>query len=145
MGKGLKLDKILRDLPVDLRRGRCYLPLANLSELDVTPTDLLAPGNESRVRPVYDSYLGRAEDHLAAGWNYTNRLPRGAVRVRLACAWPILIGMKTLGKLWTERILDPARPIKIRRQEVRALIIRSMVAYPFPRAWRGLFARHGPN
>lgn len=138
-GKGLQLINILRDLPADLRRGRCYLPLANLSELDLKPMDLLAPANESRVRPVYDDYLSRAEAHLAAGWNYTNSLPRSAVRVRLACAWPILIGVKTLGKLRTERILDPAQPIRIRRKEVRALIIRSVLAYPFPRVWRGLF------
>lgn len=142
-GKGLQLVNILRDLPADLRRGRCYLPLASLSELEVKPADLLLPKNEIRVRPVYDDYLRRAEAHLAAGWSYTNALPWRAVRVRLACAWPILIGMRTLARLKTGPILDPAEPIKIRRKEIRSLILRSVVLYPFPRVWRGIFRSGG--
>ena len=138
-GKGLQLINILRDLPVDLRRGRCYLPLAQLSEMELTPQDLLASENEDRARPLYNDYLDRAESHLAAGWYYTNTLPPRAVRVRLACAWPILIGIKTIAKLRAGRILDPAQPIKISRKEVRNVVIRSVAAFPFPRIWRRLF------
>ncbi|MBI2949509.1 MAG: squalene/phytoene synthase family protein [Verrucomicrobia bacterium] len=142
-GKGLQLINILRDLPADLRRGRCYLPQAQLSEMDLKPQEMLAPESENRLRPLYDDYLDRAEAHLAAGWYYTNTLPRRAVRVRLACAWPILIGRKTLAKLRSGRILDPARPIKIRRQEVWSLVARSVVTYPFARVWRRLYHSGG--
>ena len=71
------------------------------------PEDLLQPANEPRLRPLYHAYLDRAEAHLLAGWAYTNALPRRHVRVRLACAWPILIGRETLVRL---RAGQRARP-----------------------------------
>ena len=106
-GKGLQLVNILRDVAADLRQGRCYLPAERLAELGLKPADLLQPANEPRLRPLYHGYLDRAEAHLLAGWAYTNALPRGCVRVRLACAWPILIGRETLKLL---RAGNAARP-----------------------------------
>lgn len=138
-GKGLQLVNILRDLPADLRRGRCYLPLEKLAELDLSPQDLLSPANENRARPLYDEYLARTESHLSAGWNYTNRLPRSSARIRLACAWPILIGKRTVDKLRSEKILASPRPIKIRRGEVRKIVFQSVLAHPFPSVWTRLF------
>lgn len=142
-GKGLQLVNILRDLPVDLRKGRCYLPVARLSELRFTPEDLLSSGNEAKLRPLYNSWLDLAENHLAAGWRYTNTLPRGQVRLRLACAWPILIGTETIRRLRAENILDPARRIKISRADVKRAIIRSVLAYPFVKRWDALFSPAG--
>ena len=138
-GKGLQLVNILRDLPRDLRAGRCYVPKKRLSALGLTAPDLLLPENENKLRPLYDEYLSLAESHLAAGWEYTNALPRGQFRVRLACAWPILIGARTLQKLRRENILDPARRIKVSRAEIRSLLWRSLVLYPFPSTWKKQF------
>jgi len=85
-GKGLQLVNILRDLPRDLRQGRCYLPVERLQRVSLAPQDLLEVGNQARLRPVYDELLDLAQAHLAAGWDYTNLLPRSAARVRLTCA-----------------------------------------------------------
>src|SRR6266568_8860469 len=98
-GKGLQLVNILRDLPVDLKNGRCYLPAEKLEPLGLLAETLLSPANEQRFLPLYHQYLDEAESHLRAGWNYTNTLPFSQFRVRLACAWPILIGTKTIAKL----------------------------------------------
>jgi farnesyl-diphosphate farnesyltransferase len=138
-GKGLQLVNILRDLPADLRRGRCYLPSQSLNKHGLTPTDLLDPTNEPKFRAIYSSYLDLADAHLVAGWGYTNALPWRSVRVRLACAWPILIGAQTLAKLRATNALDPLQRAKISRLELRNLIFRSLVYYPFPGAWLGLF------
>jgi len=138
-GKGLQLVNILRDLPVDLQKGRCYLPSEKLAGVGLSPADLLQPANEPKLRPLYDRYLDLAESHLAAGWTYTNTIPRGQMRVRLACAWPILIGAKTIGRLRTGNVLDPRRRIKISRGEVRWIMVRSVLACPLPGAWRNLF------
>src|SRR6185436_18281735 len=43
LGKGLQLVNILRDLPRDLRDGRCYLPSEELAPLGLKPSDLLDP------------------------------------------------------------------------------------------------------
>jgi farnesyl-diphosphate farnesyltransferase len=135
-GKGLQLVNILRDLPADLRKGRCYLPAGELSKGGLLPADLLEPANEARLRPIYERWLDLAESHLAAGWAYTNRLPSGQFRVRLACAWPVLIGARTILRLRTGNILDAGRRLKVPRREVRWLLVRSILCYPFPRAWR---------
>ena len=138
-GKGLQLVNILRDVPGDLRQGRSYLPAEDWQRFGLTPAAMLEPANEPAFRPLYELYLNQAEAHLAAGWAYTNALPRRCVRVRLACAWPLLIGVRTVGRLRAGNVLDPAHRIKVGRAEVRKLVARSMLAYPWPRAWDRLF------
>jgi farnesyl-diphosphate farnesyltransferase len=140
-GKGLQLVNILRDIPEDLRRGRCYLPNDRLAAAGLTPADLLLPASESRFRPVFERYLDRAESCLAAGWTYTNTLPWRHARVRLACAWPVLIGAKTIARLRATHVLDPRQRIKISRREVRQIILQSTLCYPWPALWQNLFHR----
>ena len=134
-GKGLQLVNILRDVAADLRHGRCYLPAERLATSQLKPEDLLHPANEPRFRPLYHQYLDRAEAHLHAGWGYTLALPRLCVRVRLACAWPILIGCDTLHLLRTGNALDPAQRLKATRRQVRQHILRSVLLYPWRGAW----------
>ena len=139
-GKGLQLVNILRDLPRDLRAGRCYIPQEALIPVGLSPTDLLSPSSQPKFRSVYEKHLNIAQEHLAAGWNYTNSLPRSQCKVRLACAWPILIGARTIQKLRGANIFDPEQRLKIRRDEVRKLICKSVILYPFARAWESQFA-----
>jgi farnesyl-diphosphate farnesyltransferase len=140
-GKGLQLVNVLRDLPADLLQGRCYLPAERLSAIGLKPEDLLQSGNEPRLRPLYQEYLNRAEAHLRAGWDYTNTLPRRHTRVRLACAWPILIGIKTLELLRSGNVLEAQRRIKVGRPEIKRIMVRSILRYPFASAWKNQFPR----
>lgn len=138
-GKGLQLINILRDLPKDLRNGRCYLPADRLAAAGLKPTDLLSSDNEGRLRPLYDQYLDLAEAHLTAGWAYTNTLPWRCLRVRLACAWPVLIGAETIRRLRSGNVLDARQRIKVSRRAVRGILLRSLACYPLPGAWQSLF------
>ena len=131
-GKGLQLINILRDIPADLKRGCCYLPLSELTAAGLTPNDLADPNHWPRVQPVYNQWLARAETHLACGWAYTTALPRRWNRVRLACAWPVLIGLETARLLRSGNPLDAAHRIKISRGQVYRLIMRTILALPFP-------------
>lgn len=137
-GKGLQLVNILRDIPADLAKGRCYIPSEKLAEIGLAPADLLNLENEPKFRPLYNHYLNLAESHLAAGWQYTNLIPFGQMRVRLACAWPILIGLKTIHRLRSGTVLDPKQRIKITRSEVWQIVRKSLIYYPFRGAWQGL-------
>lgn len=137
-GQGLQLVNILRDLPRDLRQGRCYLPADGLAKLGLTPVDLLDPENEPRLRPLYQHWLRRAEGGLAAGWRYTLTLPWRQVRVRLASAMPVLIGVRTLRLLRAGNPLDPDVRLKIPRAEVKRLLRRAVLRYPVPRWWAAL-------
>ena len=140
-GKGLQLVNVLRDLPADLRNGRCYLPQNELRKLQLEPRDLLNAKNESRLRPFYNELLARTEGHLRAGWNYTLAVPRSCVRVRVACAVPILIGVRTLARLRAHNVLDGAQRIKITRREVKQIFIRSILTYPSTKSWNQLYQR----
>jgi farnesyl-diphosphate farnesyltransferase len=141
-GKGLQLVNVLRDVPGDLRQGRCYLPAEPLARVGLSPVDLLSPAVEPRLRPLYDRYLAQARDHLEAGWAYTLALPPSAGgRVRLGCAWPILLGVATLKSLAVQNVLDPAQHIKVPRPEVRRILWKTVVRYPFRRWWGRLFAQ----
>lgn len=125
-GKGLQLCNVLRDIPKDLRIGRCYLPSQELAGEGLKPSDLLEAGNAAKLRPLYERYIDKALSHLDAAWRYTLAVPATLPRLRLACAWPVWIGLKTLAKLrGNADILQPDRRIKISRIEVYGLMART--------------------
>jgi farnesyl-diphosphate farnesyltransferase len=140
-GQGLQLVNILRDLPADLRAGRCYLPEQELASVGLAPAGLLDPASEQRLRPVYQGWLARAEEHLSTAWSYVLDLPRSWVRVRVACALPVLIGVKTLNKLRAANVLNPDTRIKVSRQDVKQIMRASILFYPVNSVWKNLPAR----
>jgi farnesyl-diphosphate farnesyltransferase len=140
-GKGLQLVNILRDVPADLRMGRCYLPEEQLRRVGLRPDELLEAANEHRLKPAYDELLVKAEDHLKVAWNYVLDLPWRWVRVRLACALPVLIGVKTIHKLREGNVLNPDTRIKVSRGEVKRILRESVLFYPVESVWRKLPAR----
>lgn len=142
-GKGLQLVNILRDLPADLKKGRCYLPMEKLEPVKLFPEILLSPANEAKFLVLFRKYLDEAESQLRAGWVYTNTLPFGQFRVRLACAWPILIGIRTIEKLRAAGVIELRQHVKVSRGEVRGILLRTVLASPFPRAWRRLLPKDG--
>jgi farnesyl-diphosphate farnesyltransferase len=138
-GKGLQLVNILRDLPKDLQQGRCYIPADSLSRCGLRPEDLLSATTEPRFRPLHHALLNRAEEHLAAGWAYTNALPAGQWRVRFACALPILIGVRTLELLRTGNVLDAGQRVKVSRAEVKDLMLRIVTRLPSASMFKALY------
>lgn len=128
-GKGLQMTNVLRDLPKDLRIGRCYLPQHELEALGLQPTDLLDPAAIVKVRPLLRSLLALTLDHYQEGWAYTLQIPRREIRMRLACVWPLFIGLKTLALLErSPNLLDPGAVIKVPRGAVYGIMARSLAA-----------------
>ena len=79
------------------------------------------------LRPLLVELLNVALDHYEAGWQYTFAIPRGETRMRLACAWPLLIGLRTLDLLArTPNWLDPAVVLKVPRLRVYGMLARSL-------------------
>jgi farnesyl-diphosphate farnesyltransferase len=126
-GQGLQMVNVLRDLPRDLRIGRCYLPRADLAALGLAPQDLLTPTVLPRVRPLLDTLIDDAVARLDEGRAYTLAVPRREARLRLASLWPLLIGLDTLARVRrAENLLDPSMTVKVPRREVRWLLLRSL-------------------
>ncbi len=141
-GQGLQLTNVLRDLPRDLRIGRCYLPRADLAALGLVPEDLLEPAAIERLRPLVAALVGQALAHLDEGLRYTLAIPRVEVRLRLAGAWPLLIGLGTLARLArADNLLDPRVTVKIDRAEVRRHLALSAALVASNRGLRA-YVRH---
>ena len=130
-GKALQFVNVLRDCGKDLRIGRCYLPAVLLDQANLSPQDLLQPDASARARAILLELVRIALDHFRAAIDYTLALPRTAIRLRLACLWPILIGLETLELLVASRDwLDPAKASKLKRNDVYRILACSMPLAP---------------
>jgi farnesyl-diphosphate farnesyltransferase len=111
-GKGLQLVNILRDLPNDLRMGRCYLPAND-------PTD-----REEMMR-LFRKWLAVASQRMGSGIAYSSGLH--SKRLRMASSLPALIGRETIARMdgagWDE--LEAG--VKIPRSRVYCLVMRSLI------------------
>lgn len=113
-GKGLQLVNILRDLPADLRDGRCYLPEDELRAAGTEPACLRTAPLEAR--PVFRQWLSRAESLLDEGRLYIRAIR--PARVRAACALPWYLGRATLDLLRTTPPLEVPYRLKVSRRYV---------------------------
>lgn len=115
-GKALQMTNILRDVPRDLRLGRCYLPREVLEECGLSPEALLDAGNSAAARPALTWGINRALDHYSHAAEYLRSIPKRHYRLRLATSWPLLMGLGTLAELAkNKQWLDPTRRSKVSR------------------------------
>jgi farnesyl-diphosphate farnesyltransferase len=139
-GKALQMTNILRDVDRDLAIGRSYFPRPRLEAAGVTADELRSGRGREKLRPILHHYLRRTLGLYRAGWEYTLAIPRREARLRLACAWPLLIGLDTLALL--ARARDPYAPgtrIKVSRPEVRRILFRSATRIWSDRALGGIY------
>ena len=127
-GKALQMTNILRDVPRDLRIGRCYIPSDMLARAGLTPEGLLERGNSDAARSVMATGVEIALGHIAAAEEYVLAVPRRCLRLRLAALWPLLLAIATLTELSrSEAWLDPHRVYKVRRRSVYAMMALSLL------------------
>ena len=140
-GNALQLTNVLRDVPRDLRIGRCYLPETELSNAGLAAEDLLDPLAGSKARPILIREIEAALEYYRAAEEYLIAIPRRCPRLRLAVVWPILIGLATLAKLAAnENWLDPEQPSKVTRGWVYRMVALSLpcvFSNSLLRAWLG--------
>ena len=118
-GKGLQLVNILRDMASDLRIVT-HLPVAE-------PRALLDPARRPEIQAMYLRRLDAALEHLDAGWRYTLKIPPSLWRLRLACIWPIWIGLGTIELLRRSNPLDPAQRVMVSQGRVNGFLAKSVL------------------
>ena len=90
--------------------------------------DLLDPGALGRLRPLLTALLELTLSHFDAAWAYARAIPRREWRLRLACLWPLLIGLRTVAAIGrAEDLLDPAVAIRFHDPTVYAVMLESGV------------------
>src|SRR5262249_60380516 len=93
----------------------------------LAPLELRLPRAGPRLLPVLVALLNVAVDHYEGGWRSPFPLPRRETRMRLACAWPLLIGLRTLDLLaQAPNWLDPGVVLKVPRFRVYGMMAQSM-------------------
>lgn len=123
-GQGLQLVNILRDLPADLRAGRCYLPADELLKYDASPSTL---GEfPERARLVVENWRARATDHFAEAQRYI--AATRSWRLRFATLLPWAIGVRTLQLLRARSPLGTNERVKVSHREIRVLMWRALFA-----------------
>lgn len=127
-GLALQLTNILRDVPKDLRMGRCYLPKSELEKVGLRPDDLRDAADDGRSRPILAWGIHRTLEHFGAAERYILAIPRRNLRLRLATLWPVLTGLGTLAELAaSDDWLNPDIRIKIPRRTVYGIIALSLL------------------
>ena len=125
-GKGLQLVNILRDLPSDLRQGRCYLPETELRASGTSPSPLAHDPTKAQV--VFERWHGKAAEYLEDGHRYI--LALRSPRLRAACFLPWYLGIKTLRLMRKRSPLGIKEKLKVPRSTVRfALALAGPVAF----------------
>lgn len=119
-GKALQMINILRDIPEDLRFGRCYIPRSSLQSVGLEPEDLLDDGNITTFRPLYDRLLDLTNEHLEAATEYIKMIPETQFRLKASCMLPVLVGQRTVSLLREGNILNSDERIKVTRDEMKA-------------------------
>lgn len=108
-GQGLQLVNILRDLPMDLQRGRCYLPIQ-------------VPQNQESLRAAHAHWRAECESLLADGLRYAAAMR--SWRLRVAVELPARIGLETLALLGESFWQHPEKRVKVSRHRVKWLLAR---------------------
>lgn len=109
-GKGLQLVNILRDVPVDLAAGRCYLPVA-------------APQDSSALLDEHGRWVERAAVWNGAGFSYAETLC--SRRLRAATVLPAMIARDTLERLRGADWATLRARVKVPRSSVYCSVLRA--------------------
>lgn len=134
-GKALQWTNILRDISRDLQNGRGYLPSDDLNRFGLTPEHLRQPDFWPKLKPYYNQCLDHTLHHYQVAWEYIRAIPSSNFRMRLACIWPVWIGMKTVALLRrAHNPLDPVHRIRVGRGQVYGIIILSVITLLFPQS-----------
>ena len=123
-GKGLQLVNILRDMPADLRAGRCYLPMDELRSAGADPTTLL--DNPAAAQPVFEEWTTKARGFLNEGRDYIRAVRPW--RIRFACYLPWQLAVKTLDLMAATPPLASTEKVKVSRSMVYGTMLRGLVA-----------------
>ena len=110
-GKGLQLVNVLRDLPTDIKNGRCYIPEVNIDDQEA----VMEAAKEWRIK---------ARKYLEEGLVYSTKLRQK--RVKIATVLPAIIGLKTLDALDAASWEEWQEGIKISQKEVRQSIVQAI-------------------
>jgi phytoene synthase len=138
LGVALQLTNILRDVAVDYRRGRMYLPTEDLATFGVTEDDIKREVDEAghgvqspRVRGALEHQAARARVFFARA---TRVLPAAELRAVLAAEIMRGVYSEVLRRIEASGCDVFSRVIKVRRREQALIAVRTWLRIRFGRS-----------
>lgn len=131
LGKALQLTNILRDVQVDARRGRIYLPLEFLEREKVTESEVLEGEYSERYFRVASAIDARARHYFSLA---RRTLPVSEKKSMMAAELMARVYWRLLMKLEAEHynVFQPEL-IRVSKPQKVLLIIRSWMGNTLPR------------
>lgn len=128
IGMALQITNILRDLAQDIKIGRIYLPLTDLTENNLMPQDLLDKKCYKKLKPVISKWTVWGINNLESAKDFLPKIPKYRFFERACVAWPAIWSLDTLRLISSSKnILDKNKIEKISRKT----IYLTMLASPF--------------
>lgn len=126
IGMALQITNILRDLPQDIKIGRIYLPLTDLTSNDLMPQDLLEKKTYKKLKPIIFKWINWGADNLENAKAFMSGIPRRKFFSRAAVAWPVLWSFDTLLLLAScKNLLDKNKIQKIPKKTIYLTMLAS--------------------
>lgn len=128
IGMALQITNILKDTASDLKLGRIYLPITDLTKHSLMPQDLHEKKNYKLFLPIVYKWLHFGLDNIATAPDFLKQIPFYKVFARAAVMWPVLWALETYQSILCSRnLLD----IKYRPKFARKVIYKTMLLTPF--------------
>ena len=138
IGMALQMTNIIRDLPQDIKIGRIYLPLTDLTANDLMPQDLLEKKTYKKLKPIIFKWINWGVGNIENAKDFMRHIPRWKFFSRAAVAWPVLWSLDTFLMLAScKNLLDKNKIQKIPKKT----IYLTMLASPLYCFSNGIFAK----
>lgn len=130
---GIALQKvnILRDVSDDIPHNRNFWPRDMVTTQGLTYQTLCLPENRKKAMTVLDAIVEDALPYLDDALEYTKRLPRWAIRVRVFCLIPMFMAVESYAKcVNNEDVFNGAKTVKISKADVARIVRNSFLLAP---------------
>jgi farnesyl-diphosphate farnesyltransferase len=140
-GLGLQVTNIIKGVTDDIERGVAYVPRKLFDAAGIDLESLLANPADPRGRNVVAGLAGMTLAWLDDALEYTLAIPGSERDIRLFCALPLLIALRTLARALRTTDVFSERVLKISREEVRAIHAETEAAIGDAAALRRIHGR----
>ncbi len=126
-GLGLQLTNIIKGVTDDNSRGVSYLPRQLLDDAGITLPKLLEQPDDPRGRQLISKLVSLALSSLDDALEYTLSIPSSETDLRLFCALPLILAVRTLSLATRSTAVFGDKALKISRVEVTTIYLRLKV------------------
>ena len=122
----MQITNILRDLPQDVKIGRVYLPLTELTAKEIMPQDFFDKKTYKKLKPVIFKWINWGVENISCAKDFIKEIPRRNFFTRATVAWPVFWSLDTFRLLASSKnLLDKNKIQKIPKKNIYLTMLLS--------------------